>query len=800
MEKTEIILEQIAPQPGVSQDAPFHSSRIPKLIHGKDVLRFAMICVMGVCWGKAEMLHILRPMGIAYLSLFFGEGILFWGALVCVAAGCIVDIPLKAGAALAAACAIQLTLGRFVEREEMLKKALLGAFAMALAGVFFAISKGGLTFYFAVAGIESALVMGLSLLAQRGIVFLWEKRKVSIPTREETLGLVFLFGGAMAGISQMEVPYLQQGVLPCLLAYFLAACAWRDGMGGGSAAGILLGLVLYLCSGVDLLFFTVLGVSGLMAGCLKDLGRVPLVLALMITPVLFLFYADASLVEPLWAGGWALGAAAFFVTPKKYLVWMTGNLWEKEESKDKFIRKKELLEERLLAFSQAFAALAKTFVHQEELQEKKDVSKLVDNIAEKACKGCGMAHYCWNEELYRTYSMTFSALSYCEEKGRVTLSQLPEAFSQMCARGDVFVNTVNQAYDGYRRDRLWLGRLAECRELVSQQMKAVSDILLGLSGQLEVGHVFLEQAGQLLREECGKEGIRLRDVRVVEEKNRFGRQVQISFRGCGCRGVCKSKLLPLVKRTMNRPMVLKDANTCHCQKDGICTLCFTEVPSFGLATATAFSSAEENQPIGDSTAFLETDRGIALMALSDGMGQGKRAAEESRTAIELLEQFTEAGFERDLAVKMINSALLLRKGEETYATLDICAVDLFDGRAEFIKLGAVSSYISRGERILTITAHTLPAGILQQVQIVKNEMLLKDGDMVFLLSDGITEALGGENITAGWLKDKLEKVPLSNPQDAADYILREAKKEIKDVPMDDMTVLAGRFWKKRKSA
>lgn len=800
MEKTEIVLEQTAQAPMASAETPFYKERMRKLICGKDILKFVLLCAMGVCWGKAEMLHILRPMGIAYLSLFFGEGILFWGALVSVATGCIVDIPLKAGAALAAACAIQLTLGRFVGREEMLKKALLGGFAMALSGVFLAISKGGLTFYFAVAAIESALVIGISLLAQKGVVFLWEKRRVPVPSREETLGLVFLLGGALAGLSGIELPFLRQGLLPCLLAYFLAACAWRDGMGGGAAAGLLFGFLLYLCGGVDLLFFTVLGVSGLIAGCLKDVGRLPLVLALVLSPLLFLFYTDASLVAPLWAGGWTLGAVAFLLTPKKCLVWITGNLWEQEGSKDKFIRKKELLEERLLGFSQAFAALSKTFAHQEEAQEKKDVSKLVDMIAEKACQGCGMAHYCWNEELYRTYSMTFSALSHCEEKGRVTLSQLPESFRGMCARGDFFVETVNQAYDGFRRDRLWQGRLTECRELVGQQMTAVSDILLGLSGQLEVGYVFLEQAGQMLKEECEKEGIRLRDVRVVEEKNRYGRQVQLSFRGCGCRGVCKSKMLPLVKRTMNRPMILKDADTCHCQKDGICTLCFTEVPSFSLTTATAFSSAVQNQPIGDTTAFLETDKGMALMALSDGMGQGKGAAEESRTAIELLEQFTEAGFERDLAVKMINSALLLRKGEESYATLDICAVDLFDGRAEFVKLGAVSSYISRGGRVLTVTAHTLPAGILQQVQIVKNEMLLKDGDMIFLLSDGITEALGGENVTAGWLKDKLEKFPLSNPQDAADYVLKEAQKERKDTPKDDMTVLSGRFWKKRKGA
>ena len=800
MEKTEIILEQIGQEPTVAPSVPFYSQKEAKPTLIRDVLKIMLVCAVGFCWGKAEMLQFLRPMGIAYISLFFGEGILFWGALAAVGAACIVEAPLKAGAVLAAACAIQLTLGRFVEREEMLKKALLGTFAMALAGVFFAISRGGLTFYFVVAGVESALTLGISLLAQKGLTALWEKRRVFVPSREETLGLVVLLGGAMAGLSGMEVPYLRQGLLPFFIAFFLAACAWRDGMGGGAAAGTLFGFMLYLSGGIDLLFFTVLSVSGFVAGCMKDVGRIPMALALILCPLVFLFYTDASLVAPLWAGGWALGTVTFLFTPKSCLLWLSGSLREQEGSKDKFIRKKELLEERLLGFSKAFAALSKTFTHQEEMQEKKDVSKLVDRIAEKACQGCGMAHYCWNEELYRTYSMTFSALSHCEEKGHVAKKQLPESFCETCARIDTFVEAINYAYDGYRRDRLWQGQLAECRELVSQQMTAVSDILQGLSGQLEVGCVILEQAGQLLREECAKEGIRLRDVRVVEERSRYGRQVQLSFRGCGCRGICKGKLLPLVKRTMNRPMVLKEGNTCHCQKDGICTLLFTEVPAFHLTTATAFSSAVENEPIGDTTAFLETDRGIAMMALSDGMGQGERAAEESRTAIELLEQFTEAGFERDLAIKMINSALLLRKGEETYATLDICAVDLFDGRTEFIKLGAVPSYISRAGRILTVTSHSLPAGILQQVQIVKNEMLLKDGDMIFLLSDGITEALGGESLTGGWLKDKLENVGFSNPQDAADYILKEAQKEGKDIPKDDMTVVAGRFWKKRKSA
>lgn len=179
------------------------------------------------------------------------------------------------------------------------------------------------------------------------------------------------------------------------------------------------------------------------------------------------------------------------------------------------------------------------------------------------------------------------------------------------------------------------------------------------------------------------------------------------------------------------------------------------------------------------------------------MGTGEQAAKESRIAIELLEQFTEAGFDRALAVRMINSALLLRRGEEAYATLDICHVNLFDGHAEFIKLGAVASFIWRRDRIISLRAVTLPAGILKQVEPEKNEMRLKDGDMILMVTDGITDALGGEEQTGAWLKAKLTAFPMSNPQDAAEYILQEAKKERRDGRRDDMTVLAGRFWQKQ---
>ena len=44
---------------------------------------------------------------------------------------------------------------------------------------------------------------------------------------------------------------------------------------------------------------------------------------------------------------------------------------------------------------------------------------------------------------------------------------------------------------------------------------------------------------------------------------------------------------------------------------------------------------------------------------------------------------------------------------------------------------------------------------------------------------------------------KLVEATAKNPQEAAEYILHAAKKERRDGRADDMTVVAGRFWKKR---
>lgn len=759
----------------------------------RDSLKLIMFGGLGYFWAKGEILHLFNPLGLAYLSLFFGEGIFFYTVLISITLGGLTMSPLKVGAIFMSSLAIQIIFGKDIKRDNKEKKAILAGFTMLISGVFYGFSQRGLAFYFVVAGVETVLAVIISYLAQKGTSIIWDRDENTIITKEEILGFIFLFSGAFVGISNIESIYISEGIISFLAGYIIAIACKSEGMNGGATTGLIIGFLLYLCGGVSIEIFALFGIAGLLGGAVKDLGRISIAMVIISLPMLIMFYQNRDAFNIVWLQGWILANLVFLITPNKILSVFQGQVFLHEKSKNIYLKKKKLLEDKLVDLSKAFYVLSKTFKSPIEIEDKKEIVKLVDRIAESSCSGCGMAHYCWEEDLYKSYSMTVSALSICDDKGKVVLNDMPEDFKVNCAYTEKFISQVNRIYYDYRKDKVWISRLEECRDLVGQQMEAVGELLKDLSEDLDDNCNFLDNISYSLKTVMAKNKINVYNCQVIENIDNGRLKIELNVKGCDCNGDCQKKYLNIIKDTVGRSVELSKKNMCHCNNKGECKLVYKEIPSFNLTTATMSSSANVDIS-GDTTGFLQTEDGISIMAISDGMGQGVKASNESLTAIELLEQFSEAGFSRELAVKMINSALLLRRESDSYATLDICAVDLFSGKCQFIKLGAVSSYIYRNERILTITSHTLPAGIMGEVEVIESEMDLKDGDIIIMLTDGITEILEGESNTANWLKKRLKEKPMSNPEDIAIAIMQGTKNNKK---RDDMTVMVGRFWKKR---
>lgn len=192
---------------------------------------------------------------------------------------------------------------------------------------------------------------------------------------------------------------------------------------------------------------------------------------------------------------------------------------------------------------------------------------------------------------------------------------------------------------------------------------------------------------------------------------------------------------------------------------------------------------------GDSYLVKPLEGSRLLVAVSDGMGAGPKAAMESRATLSLLERLVETGFGSAVAIHTINSILLLRSSEENFATMDLAIVDLLSGSAEFIKIGASPSFLKRGEKVNVIKAASLPVGILNQIEIETARFELKNGDLLVLATDGFFYSRGDRG-SESWMADFLVRAPQTEPQVITESLLAKAIDAHGGEVPDDMTVVA----------
>jgi stage II sporulation protein E len=130
--------------------------------------------------------------------------------------------------------------------------------------------------------------------------------------------------------------------------------------------------------------------------------------------------------------------------------------------------------------------------------------------------------------------------------------------------------------------------------------------------------------------------------------------------------------------------------------------------------------------------------------------------------------------------------LLIKSGQESLSTIDICSIDLHSGIAMFYKAGAAPTLIFRSGKVSYIRSSSLPAGILQGVGFDKSTTSLRSGDIILMLSDGVT-ATGSE-----WLASELQSQDKTDMEQLAQAIAETSRYRRIDGREDDITVIAMR--------
>lgn len=322
------------------------------------------------------------------------------------------------------------------------------------------------------------------------------------------------------------------------------------------------------------------------------------------------------------------------------------------------------------------------------------------------------------------------------------------------------------------------GRMARTLAGAGGQYAAVSSALHAVANDLSVTVSEQEQKTREIAQALDLAHIRVESVQAqrVGEKQR----VQICWQCRRRDGLCDKRMVRVVSCAAGVPLRIRPTGVCP--REGSCRLTLEEACNFEVSAGFA-SRTPDGQPCGDTLTTVQLPEGQYMMALADGMGHGERAQAESRVAVDLIEDFLLARFEPEAALTGVNDLLLHKNPEESFTTMDLSLIDLTHGTLRAMKIGAADSYIRRGRRVLSVTGDALPMGILEKVRPSVTQMQLQDGDVLVMLSDGVADAMGGDEM---WLTREILMMDVRSPESAARRLLADAAAA--GHPQDDMTV------------
>jgi hypothetical protein len=117
---------------------------------------------------------------------------------------------------------------------------------------------------------------------------------------------------------------------------------------------------------------------------------------------------------------------------------------------------------------------------------------------------------------------------------------------------------------------------------------------------------------------------------------------------------------------------------------------------------------------------------------------------------------------------------------------------------EALKAQAVAArtYIKRTGKVEVVRSASLPAGILDNIELELASKKVGSGDIIIMMTDGILDSFVNDEDSDKSIFEFIEKINNINPQRIADMILDKAYENCGGKPLDDMMVLVAKVWMK----
>lgn len=642
---------------------------------------------------------------------------------------------------------------------------------------------------------ESFFVAVLTMVIISGIEVYAKVREGNILTAEERTSLGLIILGILVGITGFS--FLGCGLQSVISRWLVLWGAFLGGPGGGAAIGTAVGLVPSVQGVVTLGPVAYYALAGLLGGIFSSFRKSGVIVGFALANLLlsFFFTEDLVIMQALKETGVAVLAFLFLKLPfnSEKAMAMQQSLQGSAEGVNFYYA------DRFSKMAQLFYELEKIFhINSNPKMERNELNLLFNKVTAQVCGGCSLKRVCWEQDFYKTYRAILEVCTKLEAEGLIGEKDFGIDLKRRCLRLRELSVALNTQLEGLKVVHAYEKRLEVCHGMVNRQLIGLARIVEDFSEEMKKEVKKDEDLEALLVQRMAEKGLHFKELNVVELSD-GEKEIRLTQTPCDNGNWCASMVAPNVSQILDRTFILKNR---HCEDKkgrGFCTYSLVPSRTLQIAVGKAYCPKEGVAVSGDLCSALTLPNHQFALIMCDGMGVGSEAHTESSSAVSILEKLLLAGFLPQLAVRTVNTALLLKSSRENFVALDLVVINQINGQCDFIKIGGVPSLIRSTNGLRVVKSSSPPVGILEDVQPQIYRHLLKASDTIILMSDGVWDIFDGVEGPQGWLEGLLEQVDSSDPQVLADYLLFIAKKAAGNLAPDDMCVLVANLQHKNSA-
>lgn len=632
---------------------------------------------------------------------------------------------------------------------------------------------------------------------------------------EEVIGTSLLLTIAFMALGDTAVfGYSVKNILSILLVLILG---WKNGILVGATSGITIGVVLGIIGNSEPIMIASYAISGMIAGIFNKFGKIGVILGFIIGNVLLTYVANGNTVPVILIQEILIASLGLLAIPKgvqiniedlvsktKMLPETTGKTLE--ENKET-VYKLTSMSQTISDMAKSYQEAAATIVSEEELKEQ-ELSNEKIFIDELRINLEGLEENILYDDIYNDKDILKDIFEYLLKEEIMVERELVKIFAnhnnyivgfeeknkKVQEEVSKITKVINYSYRISKMNFIWKKKMDESKKNVSNQLEGVSEAISNLANEISKNPDEFEDKKQEILTLLEQKEIKIKDISIKKQKSgRFIVDIYTdtcdNLDGTSCD---IKKIGKILNKVFNDKFIIQDQQCGLRENKQKCKFTYIMQDKLNIQIGVAKTTKADSPVSGDSNLQTKLDDGKYLLALSDGMGSGPEARKSSKIAIKMLERLLEAGFDKDISIKLINSTLIANLEDDMYATLDIAILDLFKGNLEFIKNGACPTFVKRNKEIQILKSLSLPTGIVENADLTVYDYDLQPGDILVMCTDGIIESNTEYVNKELWVKYLLEDIQTNDAQQIADLILSEAIDNNYGKQKDDMTVIVAK--------